>query len=931
MAQNNQTQDLINFLIDSLRNYSYNNGYTTSYSTPTSSSSTYTSDNDYDIKKQKRRFYEEELHQDILDARQRNRFLEAYKKEKELHEFRLANLRKELEDAKGDEEKEKEISHKIDMENRRFASATYGKNNVTETVKSIEKLVEGVKRAYGVVQKLTKPWADADHAASKFTKTIGGTKKAMDALTRDSLKGVSKSIGLKFDLSSQELIEAQQNYLKGIGRNINVDNVAKESMAAITRISQDAGIDGLDLAAQFENFGVSIEKTGDHLGEMFSDASKYGISFQKYADSVAKNIKIAQNYTFKNGLKGLESMAKKATAMKLDMQQVANFADKVSTVEGALETSARLQVLGGPFASLSDPMGMLYEGLNDMEGLQDRVIKMVRGLGTYNKETGEITVSSYNKQRVKAAAEAMGMDYSQLMESVNTQARREEIDKQIKSSPKVAKFDEDFQELIRNTGVIKDGKAGITIDGKFKTLDELDPKKDRETLIAMTRSESQDIKQIAIDLRSLVQKRSGLGKAYDAVQGRMFSWLGKGESALLGMLGGGLTTAALYGAVGLNNIGILGSMASGWSKLFRGGKSPKLPAGTKLNSAGRLINAKTGRFVSTKATGKVATQGLGKSILSGAGAGAGAMFAGGAILTAVGAIGNYYTNKAVAEGKMKKGGTGHHVAKGASGAAMGAGAGLMAAGGLTALGTMVPAIGTALAAAGPIGWILAGLGAAVGGGMGIYKASKAKNEKIIDNQLKEKGISRKGDYGARKLRKIDKALQTGEISDRLRRRLLQEGDTDILKAIESKKEALEKKELEKKKIKNQNKLRFGTANISVGVAKFGGMGFNPIFGLAGLATKTAGTIIKGKEEKGLKTSFDKMKDKTVTNTNNTTTPSHTFDININGSLKLTGDNGQSVDIIDELRRHPEIMRKLAEELARQIGSNVNGGNIIAAM
>lgn len=917
MAQNNQTQDLINFLIDSLRNYSYNNGYTTSYSTPTSSYSTYTSDDDYDIKKQKRRFYEEELHQDILDARQRNRFLEAYKKEKELHQLRLENLRiqlKEAEDA-GDLEKRNKLIHDINMEERRFASATYGKNNVTETVKSIEKLVEGVKRAYGVVQKLTKPWADADHAASKFTKTIGGTKKAMDALTRDSLKGVSKSIGLKFDLSSQELIEAQQNYLKGIGRNINVDNVAKESMAAITRISQDAGIDGLDLAAQFENFGVSIEKTGDHLGEMFSDASKYGISFQKYADSVAKNIKIAQNYTFKNGLKGLESMAKKATAMKLDMQQVANFADKVSTVEGALETSARLQVLGGPFASLSDPMGMLYEGLNDMEGLQDRVIKMVRGLGTYNKETGEITVSSYNKQRVKAAAEAMGMDYSQLMESVNTQARREEIDKQIKSSPKVAKFDEDFQELIRNTGVIKDGKAGITIDGKFKTLDELDPKKDRETLIAMTRSESQDIKQIAIDLRSLVQKRSGLGKAYDAVQGRMFSWLGKGESALLGMLGGGLTTAALYGAVGLNNIGILGSMASGWSKLFRGGKSPKLPAGTKLNSAGRLINAKTGRFVSTKATSKVATtaatQGLGKSILSGAAKG-GVI---GTIVGIGGSIGNYYTDKAVAEGKMKAGSNKHKAAKMGSQAAIWGGTGM-------AIGSLFGPIGTAVGGT---------LGAAVGAIIGHQQAQKYKNQDILDNQLKEKGISRKGDYGARKLRKIDKALQTGEISDRLRRRLLQEGDTDILKAIESKKEALEKKELEKKKIKNQNKLRFGTANISVGVAKFGRMGFNPIFGLAGLATKTAGTIIKGKEEKGLKTSFDKMKDKTVTNTNNTTTPSHTFDININGSLKLTGDNGQSVDIIDELRRHPEIMRKLAEELARQIGSNVNGGNIIAAM
>ena len=74
---------------------------------------------------------------------------------------------------------------------------------------------------------------------------------------------------------------------------------------------------------------------------MFSDASKQGLSFEKYSDNVAKNIKIAQNYTFKNGLKGLESMAKKATAMKMDMQQVAALADKVSTVEGAIDVSAQ--------------------------------------------------------------------------------------------------------------------------------------------------------------------------------------------------------------------------------------------------------------------------------------------------------------------------------------------------------------------------------------------------------------------------------------------------------------------------------------------------------------------------------------------------------------------------------------------------------------
>lgn len=833
-------------------------------------------------------------------------FSELYSYNRKLE--RLREIEEEIKKSTDEEEKKR-----LELEKYNLKNATYGKNRVTETIKGIEKIVEGTKKVYGVVQKLTKPWADADHAASKFTKTIGGTKKAMDALTTDTLKGVSRGIGLKFDLSSQELIEAQQNYLKGIGRNINIDNVAKESMAAIARFSQDTGIDGLGMASQFENFGVNIEKTGDHLTEMFKDASKHGISFQSYSDNVAKNIKIAQNYTFRNGLKGLESMAKKATAIKLDMQQVANLADKVSTVEGALETSAKLQVLGGPFASMADPMGMLYEGLNDIEGLQDRVIKMIRNIGHFDKLTGEIKVSSFEKQRIKAAAEAMGMDYSGLMESVNAQARREEINKQIKASGIAGNFDKDFQELIKNTATIKDGKAGITINGEFKTLDQLDPKKDRETLIAMTRSESQDIKQIAIDLRSLVQKRSGLGKAYDAVQGRMFSLLGRGESALLGMLGGGLTTAALYGAVGLNNIGILGSMASGWSKLFRGGKSPKLPAGTKLNSAGRLINAKTGRFVSTKATSKVATKaatkGLGKSILSGAAKG-GVI---GTIMGIGGSIGNYYTDKAVAEGKMKAGSNKHKAAKMGSQAAIWGGTGM-------AIGSLFGPIGTAVGGT---------LGAAVGAIIGHQQAQKYKNQDILDNQLKEKGISRKGDYGARKLRKIDKALQTGEISDRLRRRLLQEGDTDILKAIESKKETLEKKELEKKKVKEKNRMNIGVANISIGMAKFNNMGQGLMglgvnsFGIMGLATKGISSLIKGKEEKGAPSSFNKAKEKTMSN-NDMKLPSQTFDININGTLRLASDNGQSIDLISELRKNPHLLSEVTRLIVDQMKNQTMG-------
>ena len=78
-------------------------------------------------------------------------------------------------------------------------------------------------------------------------------------------------------------------------------------------------------------------------------------------------------------------MARKATEINLNMSQAAAFADKVSTVEGTITTGAQLQVLGGPFAQMADPIGMLYESLNDMEGLQDRMVQMFGNLGSFQK------------------------------------------------------------------------------------------------------------------------------------------------------------------------------------------------------------------------------------------------------------------------------------------------------------------------------------------------------------------------------------------------------------------------------------------------------------------------------------------------------------------------------------------------------------------
>lgn len=848
------------------------------------------------------------------------KLLEKKKKLNQEEKKRLEDLRREL----------KQTEHNRELSILQHQVNTMGQNKFTALTKTVSEFSDKMVKAYKSIRNFVEPWAKADHAASKFTKTLGGTKAALDAIRKQSLDNVALGFGTKYNISSEELIQAQSTYLKDIGRNINMSDNAQESMAAIRAVAGDAG---LNLATQFENFGVSIIDTGDHIGKMIADASKHGLSFEKYSENVTKNIRIAQNYTFKDGLKGLENMAKKATAIKLDMQQVANFADKVGNIEGAIETAGKLQVLGGPFASMADPLGMLSESLTDMEGFQDRITKLYSQMGHFDKATGEVKVSAHDKMRLRQYAEATGQDYSSIMETVNTSAKRTEIMNQIKGSKNASGFDEDMKELIANTATFKDGQAGVSIKGKFKTLDELS-EKDREVMIQMTQSESEDIKQIAMDLRSLVDKEEGLGKTYDAIQGEIASPFGQLLKWVHGIFDFAMFAIPVLGGISLiKNIGSIGGSIVNLASVFKGGGFFKGMG----NLAPKAWGGAGGSIFSAGAKGSIVRGGSaaaagGSSALGGLLTGAGTA-AGGVALYSLGNYLDKKTEAAVAEGRMEKGGTKHTLSKTGTSAMKGAGIGLGAAGaagmvsaGATMLGasTLATGIGSALGAiGGPIGMAIGA--AVVGGVVGLIKSAKAKNEAIVDNQLKALGIERKGNYGKGKLKKIDKALQTGELSDKMRRKLIQKGDLEIVKEIEKVKEQKEAKKKEKEEIR---KIKLKTANITIGSANISGIDFSKGFDKRKRVTigdriDKGISIVKGYKENGLSGAWEAIRGRRNHSDDNQkdskNTGSRSFDVNINGSLKLTSDNGQSVDIIGELRKNPNLLRSLADMISKEIG------------
>lgn len=894
-------------------------------------------------------------------------------------------------------------------------------NFLTRLGQTIRGMKYDVKSLISDVQRINDAWAQVDHAASQYTKTLGGTAAAMEKLRKQTINTVVKGhIGVDFNVSMEELLRAQQQYVQGVGRALRLDKTQQTSLAAMTSVMGAEG--ATRLGAALENFGISLNGTANHVGRMWKEAAEAGISFEKYSENVKENITIAQNYTFRNGIRGLESMAKKATAIKMDMRQIEAFASKVNTLEGSMETAAKLQVLGGPFASLSDPLGMLNEGLMDMEGLMDRVTRMVGGLGSFNKATGEVVVSAFNKTRIRAAAEAMGMDYSQLMTSINAQARRNEIEKQIRASGNPNSLNEKMLELFKNSATFNEqGVAGVSINGEFKTLSDLE-NKDYTELIKETQSESADIKDIAKSVRSLVDIRQGARKQYEANKALIQETIGSGQfekyvtdklgsintalqfiagfsmfSDIVGLIGnfgkifgrvgqifkgsGGAANAINRVAGGANNVAR--GVANGVNRVAGGTARAATSAGARtftnvagktytMDAAGRVFNS-----AGTRLSGAAATNAMRGATFAEAGAGATA----GAASTVANstsklatAVENFNKFKAakfakvggvlagVTEGVFtgidefsgnKNYGTAKKVGR-TAGAATGGGLGAWggAAAG-AAIGTVIPGIGNV------IGGLIGGaIGAISGSALGKWIGGGFASQQRRERWKKNLGLEDvQGDYSVKKLKRIEKALDTGVLDDSLRRELLKKGDRAVveqIKKVRDEKEARKAQNIEKNIAEayfNVDRAYFTTGGVKGRISQEetarargslmkdmnDSLTWGPFAGIAMLTKRMRRGSIAGHVEKGENAMEMSLSDitKRLVGAREGEGPldkkaniPSSLTINVNGAIKLTDGAGKTIDIAGQLLKDSVFVRDLARLISKQLRIDEKATNVV---
>lgn len=661
--------------------------------------------------------------------------------------------------------------------------------------KGFDEAKKGLTGIFNVSKDIMSTWGRVDQAAADYTKTIGGSAESMRKLTTETIRFVKEqSIGMKYNTSMEELIKLQESYNKSVGRSINLTNSQKETMAAMRKIAGDETT--IKFTSSLENFGINPDEVGGVVGRMFETASKSGLAWSKYSSNFLDNIKMAQNYTFRNGLDGLQAMAKKASEIKLDMKQAEAFANKVSSLEGAVKAGANLSVLGGSFSQFGNPLSMMYEGLNDMEGLQDRVINMFGNLGRWNSKTNMVDVSVFDKQRIRAAAEATGMDYSSIMDMIQAKGRSNQVQRQLQG----LNFGAEETDFIKNSAQLdKNGQAFMTVGGKKKYLQELSTS-DIQLLMSTASNDSDNIKTIAQTITGWNDSIEGLKKQKDAVKAGIGDYFGdwlkktifsigtsvnlmarlvigsavanvlKGGAQLMGgmwNIGGGLGR----GFQGIPNVTANGNTSAVYNSLSSFKNSPK---GTKnsFNLLGKrytitnnhgahagVIN-RHGKYTSIPAKQYFKMQNM--KVGAGIGIGSGILAGAATAMQEFGGDNNHSLGKKI--GKT-------------TGSAVGAGLASFGA-------SFIPVIGPLLAAT-----VAPALGSWIGGFVGGKFANDARRNKYKG----EFGIDTlAGDYSVRQLKRFNKYKETGDInvltaSDR--RELRKNGDFDRLKSIRTNFEA----------------------------------------------------------------------------------------------------------------------------------------------
>lgn len=284
-------------------------------------------------------------------------------------------------------------------------------------------------------------WMKYNQQAFTFGRQMGMSFKDTQGY-QTALMQQTRRLAFNYGLAQEALIKFQTQYAQTTKRNIQLTQDEHEVSSAMIKLMGEEGTNAL--ISTMDEMGGSMNTAFEQGAMTFERAKAMGLNAAESTGLLAKNMKMASRYAFKEGVDGLSKMTLLSQRLKFNLDSAGAALEKGSSFEGAIEMSSKMQMLGGSYAAnFSNPLQVLYESLNDAEGMVQRIVDTVASKGNFNKETGMVDVSPVNKAFMREMAQNLGMSYDELYNMASRSAYNKKATQSISSKQGLSKEEQE--------------------------------------------------------------------------------------------------------------------------------------------------------------------------------------------------------------------------------------------------------------------------------------------------------------------------------------------------------------------------------------------------------------------------------------------------------------------------------------------------------
>ena len=295
------------------------------------------------------------------------------------------------------------------------------------------------------------------------------------------LNDTQKNFGLAMDKNSAKFTEligqnqiygmgAKENaeFMGSLGENLRTTNFDLLSNAAkdMGAISQATGLsveETQNLGNSLMLYGKTSKQVASFTEKTMQQAQKYGLNSKKVLQDVVKALPSARALGWVGGAKALADMTIQAQKLGQNMDDLIVASKKLRTLEGAIESSADLALVGVN----TNAIQMLGAARRGGKEFSSFIAEITKGFGQIKKD-GSVEFDPIDTDRLQVVADSVGISIEKLQDQIGVAAKRNAKISLLPNSM-FGSLSKEQQEFILNASEIGE-KGEIKFTGDLKGI-----------------------------------------------------------------------------------------------------------------------------------------------------------------------------------------------------------------------------------------------------------------------------------------------------------------------------------------------------------------------------------------------------------------------------------------------------------------------------